>query len=124
MYLKDLITSFQDTAGNTQEKYSKADRLHVSSDTSPRGARGNTGCKGRAPGSEPGPTTPSGAPKQLAPLGLGFSHLQNGNNEPGIVGANEPAPAGEYTRSACTFLQALADQTGPTETLRSLLLPL
>ena len=37
MYLKDLITSFQDTAGNTQEKYSKADRLHVSSDTSPRG---------------------------------------------------------------------------------------
>ena len=66
---------------------------------------------------------PSGAPKQLAPLGLGFPHLQNGNNEPGTVGANEPAPAGEYARSASTFWQALADQAGPAETLRSLLLP-
>ena len=95
MCLKDLISGFQDTAGNAQKKYLKADRLHVSSDTSLRGARGNADCRGRAPGSEPGRTMPSGALKQLAPLGLGFPHLQNGNNEPGIVGANEPTPAGE-----------------------------
>lgn len=66
---------------------------------------------------------PSGAPKQLAPLGLGFPHLQNGDNEPGTVGTNGPAPAGEYAWSASTFQQALADQVGPTETLGSLLLP-
>ena len=104
--------------------YSKADHLHVSSDTSLRGVRGNTDCRGRAPGSKPGSTMSSGALKQLTLMGLSFPHLQNGNNEPGIVRTNEPTPAGEYARSASTSRQALVEQAGPTETLRSLLLPL